>query len=75
MGDADCGKSVNARDALLVLRFVARLTGYGGCMAAADVNCDGRVDARDALLILRYAAKLPFTPAPGCPAIGVVMPS
>lgn len=64
-GDVDCNFSINATDALYILRYVVQLaTGtYGTCpvnvpneiyLPQADVNGDGSVDAIDALFVLQY---------------------
>ncbi len=80
-GDVDCSGSIDAVDALKVLRFSAglsvlqdepctnlgqpRLSGY----LKGDVNCSGSIDSVDALLILRSNAGLPVALPPGCPGI------
>ena len=58
LGDADCGDSVNAIDAALVLQLNAGLVDSLPCETSADVNKDGRANALDAALILQYAAGL-----------------
>ncbi len=55
-GDADCSGSINAVDALHVLRRVAAFPSEPPCIAAGDTNCDGQIDATDALRILRATA-------------------
>jgi CSLREA domain-containing protein len=69
-GDADCNSSVEAVDALSVLRHVAALPPRAACLELGDVNCDTAIDAVDALLVLRYVAALPVSLPPGCPPIG-----
>ncbi len=77
-GDVDCDGSVNAVDALKVLRSVALLSVTSGCATPigsgdplmGDVDCSGGVDAVDALALLRYVANLPVSQQPGCPEIG-----
>ncbi|HEY5638522.1 MAG TPA: PQQ-dependent sugar dehydrogenase [Dehalococcoidia bacterium] len=72
-GDADCNDTVDSRDALAGLRFVAGAEPFAVCVEqAADVNCDGAVNGDDVLLILMFAAGLsPAQPASAaCPAIG-----
>lgn len=55
IGDVNCDGFVDARDALRVLRFDAKLVGINeNYMTALDVNRDGEYDARDALRILNY---------------------
>jgi hypothetical protein len=68
-GDADCNGSVDSRDALWVIRGVARLLPEGGG-SDVDVDCDADSDAVDALKILRYLAGLPVTQNQPCPEIG-----
>ncbi len=58
-GDADGNGSVNAGDALLVLKYAAQMTRLPDRdMEKADVNGDGVVNAKDALEILRHSAKM-----------------
>lgn len=71
-GDVNCNNSVNAVDALFVLRFVAGLgvnanepcPDIGTVLTLAgvfgDVDCTGVANAVDALKILRFGAGLPF---------------
>jgi hypothetical protein len=57
LGDVNGDGRVNARDARLLLRYIAGLTEEGEVdKAAADFNGDGRVNARDARAILQYIA-------------------
>ncbi|MCL2514144.1 MAG: dockerin type I domain-containing protein, partial [Oscillospiraceae bacterium] len=59
LGDADMDGQVDAADARLILRQVARLDKIAGVgIAAADVDRDGAIDAADARLVLRHVAKL-----------------
>ena len=59
MGDLNGDGRVNARDARLLLRYVAGLTAEGEVNEElADFNGDGRVNARDARAILRHIAGL-----------------
>ena len=58
LGDVDCGGSVDAIDAALLLRFTARLLGSLPCADSADVNQDGDVDAIDVALVLQFTAGL-----------------
>ena len=56
-GDVNGDGKINARDAMLALRYVAGEVGDGDVnLAALDVNSDGKVNARDAMLVLRYVA-------------------
>ena len=57
MGDVDGNGSVNANDALALMRYALGLV-TDIDLAAADVNGDGAVNANDALLIMRYALGL-----------------
>jgi len=55
-GDADGNGSVDAADALLVMRYVLGIeTIADEQLAVCDVNCDGEINMNDALNILRYA--------------------
>ncbi|MGI8549535.1 MAG: SBBP repeat-containing protein, partial [Dehalococcoidia bacterium] len=71
LGDVNGDGSVNAVDALCVLRIVAHMPSTGACpnppITTADVNADKSVNAVDALCILRFVASLPGTVA--CPAL------
>ena len=59
LGDVNSSSSIDATDALQVLRYAARLAELSPtAMLAADVNGSGTVDSTDALLILRYRAGL-----------------
>ena len=65
-GDIDCSGSVDAIDALQVLRRVVGLEASAACISyVGDVDCSGRIDAVDALLILRWVAGL-VGKLPGC---------
>ena|GEM_PF-2798472 len=58
-GDINDDGSIDAADARLVLRYVAKLETFTDAQkAAADLNGDGAIDASVARRILRYAAKL-----------------
>ncbi|MCR5611189.1 MAG: dockerin type I repeat-containing protein [Clostridiales bacterium] len=54
-GDADGNGTVEAADALLILRYYMSLLDNGVNVEACDVNGDGKVDAIDALIVLRKA--------------------
>lgn len=59
LGDVNGDGRVNARDARLLLRYIAGLTEEGEMdVSAADFNGDGRVNARDARAMLRAIAGL-----------------
>lgn len=59
LGDVNDNGKIQANDALLVLRHVAKLVTLDEtAQLAADVNGNGKIQANDALLILRYVAKL-----------------
>jgi hypothetical protein len=70
LGDATCDGTVDAVDALFVLRDVAGLGPTPDCIERGDVDCDSDLDAVDALGILRHVAGLPFQASGVCPAIG-----
>ena len=53
-GDLDGNRTVEAADALWVLRDVARLPVPENPCSPEDVDCEGDVDTVDALKILRY---------------------
>ena len=57
MGDVNGDGRINARDARVLLRYLAGLAEESGLdLVAADYNGDGHVNARDARTILRYIA-------------------
>ena len=58
MGDVDGNGSVEASDALIVLRYAMGMGQTIPNESTADVNGDGVIDAADALLILRRAMGL-----------------
>ncbi|MGI8552912.1 MAG: hypothetical protein ACR2PL_19310, partial [Dehalococcoidia bacterium] len=85
-GDANANGTVDAVDALCVLRNVAQLSATQACPAITlqapspgNVNNDTQVNAVDALCILRNVAKLGPTPAcpqfPTGPVSGAASPS
>lgn len=58
-GDTNGDKSVDAADALAVLKHAAKMEELqGDALVAADVTGDTNTDANDALDVLKYAAKL-----------------
>jgi len=81
-GDVDCSNTVNAVDALKVLRKNAGLSVAQSepCTDIAvalpngklqgDVDCGGAVNAVDSLKLLRFGAGLAVSQAAGCPLIG-----
>ena len=59
LGDVDLNGSIDATDALMVLKHAAKInTLEGDASLAADTTKDENIDAADALKILKYAAKL-----------------
>ena len=56
IGDVDCGGSVSAVDATLILQFDAGLVNKLSCSVAADTSGDNRINAIDAALILQFEA-------------------
>ena len=59
-GDVNSDGTVNARDRLTLVRYLAKWTNYPASvvnMNAADVNMDGAVNARDRLILIRHLAK------------------
>lgn len=56
-GDVDGDGSVDAKDALLVLKHAAKIELLENA-ESYDVSGNGSIDADDALIILKYAAKL-----------------
>ena len=72
-GDTDCDGTIDAKDALAVLRSVASISGAGCSPAATDVNCSGAAETTDALAILRYVADVPFAANGSCPQVGSVV--
>ena len=59
LGDVNGDGSVNANDALLLMRYALSLVPASALdLTVADVNHDGNVNANDALRIMRYALGL-----------------
>ena len=55
-GDVNVDRQINAKDALLILRYaVGKAALSAEQKALADVNADGAVNAADALAVLRIA--------------------
>lgn len=58
IGDVNNDGKINAKDNILMARFIARWTGYEEQvnMDAADVSGDGNVNAKDNIILARYIA-------------------
>lgn len=79
MGDVDCNGSVNAIDALKVLRYTINLSvaqapgcppiGTDGPPLQGDIDCNEIVDLVDSLKIFRYVAALSVIQTEPCPDI------
>jgi len=66
-GDVTCEGSIDATDALQVLRRTAGLPNLGLCAPkVGDVDCSAQIDAADALTLLRHIAGLKVTVPQGC---------
>jgi CSLREA domain-containing protein len=73
-GDVDCSGTVNAVDALKVLRHNAGLSvaqtppcpPVPSSPLLGDINCNDAINAIDALLLLRYGAALPLSLPVAC---------
>jgi hypothetical protein len=66
-GDADCGGTVTAVDALFTLKYVAGIQPTAACVnVGADANCDGNINAVDSLAMLRFVVGLPVNQQPPC---------
>ena len=68
IGDVTGDGVVNAKDRMLLTRYLAKWSSYENInMTAADVNSDGGVNAKDRMILTRYLAKwqgyesLPYT--------------
>jgi len=83
-GDVDCSGTVNAVDALKILRAVAALSvsqtqpcppiGANVSYFWGDVDCKGEPTSVDALLALRHNAGLSVQQQEPCPDLGTVIP-
>jgi hypothetical protein len=71
-GDMSGDHTVQATDALYVLRDVAKMVNIGWC-APLDVDCNGSITAVDTLKILRYVAGMPYSQDEPRPNIGTVL--
>lgn len=69
-GDVNCSQTVDALDALDIIRFLVLATPVADCISKGYVNCDGVLNAIDALVILRYAGGVPLGLPAGCGGIG-----
>ena len=69
-GDVNCSHTVDALDALGIIRFLAFAEPVAECISKGYVNCDGVLDPADALVILRYAGGVPQNLPTGCGGIG-----
>ena len=57
-GDANGDGLVNAKDRMLLTRYLAKWSGYEDInMTAADVNNDGAINAKDRMILTRHLAK------------------
>lgn len=57
-GDVNGDGVVNAKDRMLLTRYLAKRSGYENIdMTAADVNNDGQVNAKDRMILTRHLAK------------------
>jgi hypothetical protein len=69
-GDTDCNGSVDAVDAVFILRFVALGDATECLRTTGNVRCDDALDSSDALAVLRYVAGENVRLPAGCPPIG-----
>lgn len=59
LGDVDGDGSINATDALLILKYAAKLSELDEAQKlSADVSGDNNINATDALEVLKFAAKI-----------------
>lgn len=57
-GDVNGNGVVNAKDRMMLTRYLAKWSSYENInMTAADVNSDGGVNAKDRMILTRYLAK------------------
>ena len=61
-GDVNNDSVINALDALLILKYAAKISAIDN-ISIADLDNDGNVDAEDALKVLYIVAKLDGTPS------------
>ena len=58
LGDVNSDDEVNAKDRMMLTRYLAKWSGYTSINnQAADVNQDGRVNAKDRMVLTRHLAK------------------
>ena len=58
LGDVNNDNEVNAKDRMMLTRYLAKWSGYENIdMTAADVNNDGEVNAKDRMVLTRHLAK------------------
>ena len=58
LGDINNDSEVNAKDRMMLTRYLAKWSGYENIdMTAADVNNDGEVNAKDRMVLTRHLAK------------------
>ncbi len=69
-GDVNCSHTVDALDALGIIRFLVLAEPVADCISKGYVNCDGVLNLIDALVILRYAGGVPLGLPAGCSGIG-----
>ena len=56
IGDANSDGTVDAKDAMLLARYVAKWDGIAPDLRACDLNGDGKADNADAMILARYTA-------------------
>lgn len=66
-GDVDASGSIEAKDAVLLKRHLAKWQGIAIDLTAADVDASGDVSSKDAVLLSRYLAKWTFESKIGQP--------
>lgn len=58
IGDINSDGSVNAKDRMMLTRYLAKWSGYENInKSVADVNNDGEVNAKDRMILTRHLAK------------------
>ena len=57
LGDVNGDGKINTRDAVMILKYSARLIGLDETQQMrADTNGDGKINTRDVVLVLKYSA-------------------